>query len=98
MDDLAQRFHQTINDNVTQSFNNVFENRIMAALELMIHTTVTNALAAALPTLLAPLAKNDTLMGMETKLMDMETKLTRMEIKLTRVEIMQAKVSVPINI
>ena len=85
---LPPRFHQTINDNVAQSFNDAFENHIPAALQNMIQTTITNALAAALPPLLAPI--NGTLTRMETK-------LTRMETKLTRVEIMQAKVSVSIH-
>ena len=59
----------------------------------MIRTTNTNALAAALPPLLAPI--NNTLTRMETKVERIDTK---METKLTRVEVMQAKVSVPIHI
>jgi hypothetical protein len=82
MEDLPPRFRQTINDNVEQSFNDAFKNHIPAALQLMIQTTITNALAAALPPLLAPI--NDT--------------PARMDTKLTRVEVMQAKVSVPIHI
>ena len=89
MEDFPPRFHQTINDNVAQSFNDAFENHIPNALQLMILTTITNALAAALPPLLAPI--NNTLTRMETK-------MERMETKLTRLEVMQAKVSVPIHI
>ena len=103
MEDLPPRLQETIDDNVTQSFNDAFENHIPAALQLMIHTTITNALAAALPPLLAPM--NDTLTRMETKVERMETKvermetkMDRMETKLTRVEVMQAKVSVSIHI
>ena len=81
MEDLPPSFHQTINDNVAHAFNDAIKN-IPEALQLMINTTVTNALAAALPPLLAPI--NDA--------------LTRMDTKLTHVQIMQAKVSVPIHI
>ena len=96
MEDLPPRFHQIIDDNVAQSFNDAFENHIPAALQLMIHTTVTNALTVALPPLLAPI--HDTLTHMETKIEHMETKIECMETKLTWVEIMQAKVSIPTHI
>ena len=92
MEDLPPRFHQTINDSVAQSIDDALENHIPAALQLTIHTAVTNALNAALPPLLAPLATHAALTRMETKMGRMETKMERMETKLTRVEIMQAKV------
>lgn len=80
MEDLPPSFRQ----NVAQSFNDALENHIPPALELMIHTTVTNALTTALPPLLAPIRNT---------LTRIENKMERMETKLTRVEIMQAKVS-----
>ena len=108
IEDPPPRFQQAINDNVAQSFDDAFENGTPPALQLLIQTSVTNALTTALPPLLAPI--NDTLARleaktgqietkltrMETKLTRMETKLTQMETKLTRVEITQAKVSIPI--
>jgi hypothetical protein len=100
MEDLPPRFRQIISDNVAQSFDDAYQNNVPAALQLMIRTTVTDALAVALPPLLTPMndmmARMDTkLTRVETKLTRVDTKLTNVETKLTRVEITQAKVSVP---
>ena len=96
MEDLPPQFQEAINIHVEQSFNDAFNDHIPVGLELMIQTTVTNALAASLPQLLAPI--NDTLTRMEAKMTRMEAKMTRMETKLTRVQIMLAKASVQVLI
>ena len=84
MEDFPPRFHQTINNNVAQSFNDAFENHIPNALQLMILTTITNALASALPPLLAPI--NNTLTRMETKVERIDTKMERIDTKMERID------------
>jgi hypothetical protein len=106
-DGLRPGLREAINANVDQSINDIFEDHIPPALELMIETAVTNALTAALPNALAAALPNALAAALPNALAaafppllaPMDAKLTRvvneqkdMSATLTRVEIIQAKV------